>query len=160
MVGKVMGYVKKMADLVSNKKALRDYEVLDTYEAGIMLMGTEIKSLRNHGGNLRDAYVKVQKGELWLVGASIAPYNFGNLHNHEEKRDRKLLLHSYEIRKIRTAIEQKGLTIVPLAFYLKKGRVKVKIAIARGKKQYDKRAAIKERDEKRRLQGIMKQYNR
>jgi SsrA-binding protein len=143
-------------DLVSNRKAFYQYEVLDTYEAGIALLGTEIKSLRAHGGSLQEAYVKVLKGELWLIGCSIAPYRYGNIHNHEERRERKLLMHGYEIEKIRRQVQEKGVTLIPIAFYLKKGRVKVKIGIARGKKGEDKRAAIKEREDKRSMQRMIR----
>lgn len=144
-------------DLVSNRKATHNYEILETFEAGIALQGTEIKSLRNHGGSLQESYVKVTDTELWLVGCSIAPYKFGNIHNHEERRERKLLMHKREIRQLKTAVQEKGLTIIPLAFYLKEGRVKVKVAIAKGKRNYDKREAIKERDEKRHIAKAMKE---
>ncbi len=146
----------KPTELVSNKKATHNYEILETMEAGIILQGTEIKSLRDHGGNLADSYVKVLKRELWLVGSHIAPYRFGNIHNHEERRDRKLLMHKREIERLREATSEKGLTVIPLSFYLKEGRVKVKLAIAKGKKTFDKREAIKERDEKRRMDKAMK----
>ncbi len=149
-----------MADLVSNRKAFHNYEILEQFEAGIVLQGTEVKSLRTHGGNLGEAYVKIIAGELWLLGASIAPYRFGNVHNHEEKRERKLLMHRREIAKLKAAIQQQGLAIIPLAVYLKKGKVKIKIAVARGKKLFDKRASIKERDEKRNMQNIAKNFNR
>lgn len=146
------------SELASNRRARHDFEILDTFEAGIVLRGTEIKSLRDGGGSLQEAYVKILKGELWLIGAHISPYRFGNVHNHEERRDRKLLMHSYEIRKLRVAIQEKGLTIVPLALYLQKGRVKIKIAVGRGKKTIDKREAIKERDEKKRMEKAVKHY--
>lgn len=149
---------EKSSDLVSNRRAFHDYEILDTFEAGIALQGTEVKSLRDHGGSLQEAYVKVVKQEVWLVGSSITPYRFGNIHNHEEKRQRKLLLHKREIENLKTATQEKGLTIVPLAMYLKNGRVKVKIAIGKGKKSFDKRAAIKAKDEKRHIQQAMKQH--
>ncbi len=149
----------KGKDLVSNRKAYHLYEILETFEAGITLKGTEIKSLRDHGGSLQEAYVRVIQNELWLIGCSIAPYRYGNIHNHEERRDRKLLLHKREIAKLKTATQEKGLTIVPISMYLKKGRVKVKIGTAKGKKSADKRATIKERDEKRRMQRIMKEHD-
>jgi len=136
-------------ELVSNRKARYNFEILETFEAGIALQGTEIKSLRQGGGSLQEAYIKVIRGELWLVGCSIAPYRFGNVHNHEERRDRKLLMHKREIEKLKTAQQQKGLSIVPLSLYLKKGRAKLQIATARGKKLHDKRQTIKEREEKR-----------
>jgi SsrA-binding protein len=147
------------SELVSNRRATHDYEILDTYVAGIMLMGTEIKSLRDHGGNLQDAYVKVIKNELWLVGCNIAHYRFGNLNNHEEKRDRKLLMHKREIQKLKEAQMEKGLAVIPLAMYLDNGRAKVKIAIGKGKKAIDKRASIKDKDDKRRIDRAMKGYN-
>lgn len=143
-------------DLVSNRRATHDYEILDTFEAGIVLQGTEIKSIRDHGASLQEAYVKVLHGEIWLIGCSIAPYRFGNIHNHEEKRDRKLLMHKREIDRLKVASQEKGLTIIPLAMYLKQGRIKLRVGIAKGKKNIDKRADIKERDEKRRVQQAMK----
>src|SRR5262249_54215438 len=114
-------------ELVSNKKAGFLYEILDTLECGIVLLGTEIKSLRDHGGSLQDAYVTCEKSELWLIHASIAPYRFGNIHNHEEKRKRKLLAHKREIRRLQAQVQEKGLTCIPLSMYLKNGKVKVKI---------------------------------
>lgn len=149
---------KPSSDLVSNRRATHDYEILETYEAGIALLGTEIKSLRDHGGSLQEAYVRVLEDELWLLGCSIAPYRFGNVYNHQEKRDRKLLMHKKEIEKLKTASQEKGLTLIPLAFYLKNGWVKVKVAVAKGKKSFDKRAAIKERDDKRRMQKAIKHH--
>jgi SsrA-binding protein len=142
-----------MNELVSNRRAFHDYEVLDTYEAGIVLLGTEIKSLRNHGGSLQDAYVDVKGAALWLMNSSIAPYSFGNIHNHEERRPRKLLMHKNEIEKLRKQVAEKGLTLIPLAIYLnKKGIAKVKVAVAKGKKAYDKRAALKDRESRRAMQ--------
>ena len=140
-------------ELVSNRRARHDYEILDTYEAGIMLLGTEIKSLRNHGGSLQDAYVDIKGAAPWLLNASIAPYSFGNIHNHEERRPRKLLMHKGEIEKLRKQVAEKGLTLIPLSLFLnKKGFVKVTIAVAKGKKSHDKRAALKEKDIKRSIQ--------
>ena len=147
---------KNESELVSNRRARHDYEILETYEAGIALLGTEIKSLRNSGGTLQDAFVMVEKGEAWLKNASIAPYSFGNRFNHEERRDRKLLLHKREILKLKKIVEQKGLTIIPLGMYLRKGFVKVKIAVGRGKKQYDKRSATKAREQKREVDRALK----
>ncbi|QVL54781.1 MAG: SsrA-binding protein SmpB [Simkaniaceae bacterium] len=147
---------KSESELVSNRRARHDYEILEALEAGMSLQGTEIKSLRDHGGSLQEAYVIIDKMEAWLKGASIAPYSFGNIHNHEEKRDRKLLLHKREIEKLKRSIQEKGLTIIPLAIYLKRGRAKVKIAVARGKKQHDKRSAIKEREHKRSMERALK----
>lgn len=145
-------------ELVANRRAFHDYEILETFEAGLALLGTEIKSLRNHGGNLSESYVKVIRGELWLVGASIAPYRFGNIHNHEEKRDRKLLMHRREIDRLEEAIRLKGHTVIALSLYLKNGCVKLKIGIAKGRKSHDKRHAIKEKESKRELARAIKKY--
>ncbi len=139
------------ADLASNKKAFYEYEILETFEAGIELKGTEVKSLRDHGGSLQEAYVRPLGGEMWLIGAHIAGYRFGNLHNHDEKRSRKLLMHKREILKLSSKVKEKGLTLVPISLYLKKGKVKLKIGLARGKKLWDKRESIKTRDEARRM---------
>ncbi len=145
-------------DLVSNRRATHDYEILETFEAGLVLQGTEIKSIRANGATLQEAYIKVLHGEIWLIGSGVAPYRFGNIHNHEEKRDRKLLMHKREINRLKVASQEKGLTIIPLALYLKQGRIKIRVAIAKGKKNIDKRADIKERDEKRHMQQALKQY--
>ncbi len=140
------------SELVSNRRAGHDYEFLETFEAGIILLGTEIKSLRNHGGSLQDAFVDAKGAELWLLNASITPYSFGGVFNHEDKRPRKLLMHKREMEKLRKNVKEKGLTIIPLSIFLKKGIAKVKIALAKGKKSYDKRAALKERDDLRSMQ--------
>jgi len=139
-------------ELVSNRKAGHDYEIIETFEAGIALLGTEIKSLRANGGSLQDAWVDVRGRQLWLMNSSIAPYSFGNIHNHEERRERRLLMHKREIEKLRTFKAEKGLQIVPLSIYLKKGIAKVRIATAKGKKAYDKRAALKKREDTRAMQ--------
>ncbi|EKE08296.1 MAG: hypothetical protein ACD_17C00245G0002 [uncultured bacterium] len=137
-------------ELVVNRKATYDYEILETFEAGIVLLGSEIKSLKDHGGALRDAWVDVRVPEVFLINASIAPYSHGGVFNHEEKRQRKLLLHKREIEALRKGTQQKGLSIIPLSIFLnKKGFAKIRIAIARGKKAYDKRAAIKEKEHKK-----------
>ncbi|HSX38274.1 MAG TPA: SsrA-binding protein SmpB [Chlamydiales bacterium] len=142
-------------ELVSNRRAFHDFEILETYEAGIVLLGTEIKSLRNHGGSLQDAFVEVKERSLWLCNSSIAPYGFGNIHNHEERRQRKLLMHKSEIEKLRKKSAEKGFTLIPLAIYLNtKGIAKARIAVAKGKKAYDKRAALKERISKRAMQRL------
>lgn len=145
------------SELVSNRRAFHDYEILDSVEAGIILQGTEVKSLRAHGGSLQDAYVLVSQDNLVLLkNASIAQYRYGNIHNHEEKRDRKLLLHKREIISLKNQSQEKGLTLIPLSLYLSKGMVKVKIGIARGKKSYDKREALKSREHKRAIDRAMK----
>jgi len=145
-----------MSDLVSNRKAYHHYEILETLEAGIILCGTEIKSLREHGGNLQDGYLIFHQGAAYLKNSSIAPYRFGNLFNHAERRERKLLLHKRELLRLKAVIDEKGYTVIPLALYLKKGIVKVRLGVARGKKRYDKRAAIKKREEERMIARSMK----
>ncbi len=137
-------------ELVSNRRALHDYEIIETFEAGIALVGTEIKSLRNHGGSLQDAYVDARGAELWLLNCTIAPYSFGNIHNHEERRPRKLLMHKREIEKLHRLVMEKNLVVIPLSIFLnKKGIAKVRIGVGKGKKEYDKRASIKAREDKR-----------
>lgn len=139
-----------MDDLVSNRRAYHNYEILETFEAGMALMGSEVKSLRSHHGSLQEAYVLVtDKGEVILKNATIAPYSYGAHFGHEERRERKLLLHKREIQKLRDAARLKGLTIVPLSIYIRRGNIKIKIGIARGKKAYDKRAALKEKEHRR-----------
>jgi SsrA-binding protein len=150
---------KTDAELVSNRKAHHNYEILETFEAGIALKGTEVKSLRDHGGSLQEAYIKVMENELWLIGCSIAPWRYGNIHNHEERRERKLLMHKKEIAKLKVSVQEKGFTIIPLAMYLKSGRVKIKIATARGKSTIDKRQSIKDKDEKRHIDKMLKNYS-
>ncbi len=145
-----------MEDLVSNRKAHHNYEILETLESGIVLLGTEIKSLRNHGGNLQESYVVFHRGEAYLKNSSIAPYKFGNIYNHEEKRERKLLLHKRELLRLKSVIDEKGLTIIPLGMYLKHGLVKVRLGVAKGKKAYDKRASLKARQDKREMDRSMK----
>jgi SsrA-binding protein len=149
---------ERSGDLVSNRRATHDYEILETFEAGIVLVGTEIKAIREHSATLQEAHVRVMEGEVWLIGCNIAHYKYGNIHNHEEKRHRKLLMHKREIRKLKVATQEKGLTIIPLSLYLKNGRIKVKIAIAKGKKTVDKRADIKERDQKKHVQQALKNF--
>ncbi len=146
-----------MEDLVSNRKAHHNYEILETLESGIVLLGTEIKSLRDHGGNLQEAYVVFHRREAFLKNSSIAPYKFGNIYNHEERRERKLLLHKRELLRLKSVIDEKGLTIIPLGMYLKHGLVKVRLGIAKGKKAYDKRASLKARQDKREMDRSMKQ---
>ena len=135
--------------IIRNRKAFHDYHIHDRWEAGIALLGSEVKSLREGKGNLRDAYGKITDGEIYLVGVHISPYDPAARDNHDPRRDRKLLLHRAEIRRLIGKVNEKGLTLVPLSLYFKKGKVKVDLALASGKRQYDKRAAIKEKDIKR-----------
>lgn len=150
---------KKNNDLVSNRRASFNYEILETLEAGIVLQGTEIKSLRDNGGNLQDSWVKIDSNEAWLMGCHISPYRFGNIHNHEERRERKLLLHKRELSKLKAAQQEKGLALIPLGIFLKNGIAKVTLAIGKGKKTFDKREAIQERDDKRQIGRLLKQHN-
>jgi SsrA-binding protein len=136
-------------ELVSNRQARYHFEILETFEAGLALVGTEVKSLRDHHGSLAESYVAPDRGELWLLGAHIPHYKFGNRQNHEERRPRKLLMHRQEIRKLAAKVAEKGLTLVPLSLYLKEGRIKLQLALARGKQMHDKREAIREREDRR-----------
>lgn len=135
--------------VIRNRKALHDYHILDRWEAGIALRGSEVKSLREGKANLRDAYATVRDGEIYLINAHISPYDPAARDNHDPRRERKLLLHRQEIRRLIGKVVEKGLTLVPLAFYFKRGKVKVELALASGKRQYDKRAALKEKDIRR-----------
>ena len=133
-----------------NRKARHNYEITDTFEAGLVLTGTEIKSIRAGKANLSDAYARVEKGEAWLVGAHIAPFEQGNRYNHEPRRDRKLLLHRTEIDQLMGRAAAKGLTVVPLRMYITdKGRAKLELGLARGKQLYDRRRDIADRDSRR-----------
>jgi len=140
-----------MADIVTNSKARRDYHILETFEAGIVLRGTEVKALRAGKGQLRDAFARVENEEVFLYNAHIDEYSHGNLQNHEPKAVRKLLLHKSEIRKLFSLASVKGNALVPLSFYWKNGRVKVALAVGKGKAQYDKREALKQRESDREL---------
>jgi SsrA-binding protein len=145
--------VKLIAD---NRKARYEYELLDRYEAGIVLTGTEVKSLRDGGASLQQAYADVRDGEAWLIGAHIAEYGQGNVANHEPDRDRKLLLHSKEIASLLGKVRERGLTLVPTRLYFKDGKVKVELALARGKEQRDKRRDIAKRDADRQIDRALK----
>ena len=132
--------------LLLNKKARFNYFIDETLECGIELQGTEVKSLRENRFSFGDSYARIKDGQLYLIGFHISPYPFGNLHNHEPERERKLLVHKEEIRKLRKKVEEKGFTLVPIKVYLKNGLIKVELGICRGKKLYDKRETIKQRD--------------
>ena len=135
--------------VTSNRRAYHDFHILDTVEAGIALTGTEIKSIREGKATIAEAYARIENGELWLIGANIAPYSHGNRSNHDPDRPRKLLVHRRELERLRAAIEQKGLTLIPLRLHLKQGLAKLDIGVARGKKLYDKRASEAERQSRR-----------
>ena len=135
-----------MAQLADNRKARHEYAILQTFEAGIALQGTEVKALRQGKANLVDSYANLKNGEIFLVGAHISVYEQGNINNHEPTRTRKLLLNKSEIRKLIGKVKEKGLTLIPLRLYFKNGKVKVELALVKGKKVYDKRETIAKRD--------------
>lgn len=140
-----------MPDILTNSKARRDYHILETFEAGIVLHGTEVKALRAGKGQISDAFARVEKDEVWLYNAHIDEYSFGNIQNHQPKAPRKLLLHKAEIRKLFGLASVKGNTLVPLSFYWKNGKVKVALGVGKGKVQFDKREDIKKRDSEREM---------
>ncbi len=142
--------------VATNRKAYHDYHVGETYEAGIALTGTEIKSVRQGMLSLRDSFARVENGEIFLYDMHVSPYEAGNRFNHEPRRTRKLLLHKAEIRKLTTKTQEKGFTLIPLKVYLKGGRAKVELALAKGKRLYDKREDIKRRDIKRQVDQVIK----
>ena len=146
--------------IADNRKALYDYHVLDTWEAGIVLVGTEVKAIREGGVNLRDSYARIDNGEIWLLNLHISPYSHRGSAFHEERRQRKLLLKREEIRKLTGKVTEKGLTLVPLRMYFKDGRVKVAIALARGKQMHDKRETIRRRDVDRETRAAVKSRSR
>jgi len=143
---------------IQNKKAKFDYEIIDTYEAGIVLTGTEIKSIRDGKAQLRDSYAVIRNGEVFLLNMHISHYEQGNIFNHDETRTRKLLFHKKEILKLRDKVEVEGLTLVPIKLYFKGSNAKILIGVARGKKTYDKRESIKKRDIDRDLKKQYKNY--
>jgi SsrA-binding protein len=142
--------------IASNRKARFDYELLDHFEAGMVLLGPEVKSLRAGHASLTDAYATVRKGELWLVNAHISPYEQAGRENPEPRRERKLLMRKSEIERLASKVHEKGLTLVPVSLYWKGGRAKCELALARGKRRYDKRQSIRQREEKRELARVMK----
>ena len=146
-----------MQELIAkNKKAYHNYHILDEIEAGIVLLGTEVKAIREHRVNLKDSFARVQGGEVWLENCHIAAYKNGNRDNHAPRRRRKLLLHRREINKIVGKAKRKGLTLVPLALYFKNGKAKVRLAVARGKNTYDKREAKRKKIIEREIQAQLK----
>ena len=150
----------KIRDVASNRKAYHDYFIQDKIEAGVVLSGTEIKSVRDGRVNLRDSYVRIENGEAWLWNAHISSYDHaGKYFNHAPTRNRKLLLHKNEIRRLQLQTKAKGLTLVPLRMYLKQGKAKIEVGTAIGKKNYDKRDALAERDATREMQRAVKEVN-
>jgi SsrA-binding protein len=146
--------------IVENRRARHDFHILERVEAGIVLSGTEVKSLRDGGGNLREAYAQLRDGEAFLVGANIAPYRQGNIANHEPVRDRKLLLHRREIEKLGSQVAERGMTLVPLALYFSDGRVKLELGLARGKERADRRQALADRDAQRQIDRALRERER
>lgn len=140
----------RIKTVAQNRKARHDYFILDAFECGIVLTGTEIKSVRNGNLNLKDSYASLENGELWLFGVHISPYEKGTYYNHEPERDRKLLMHKHELIRLRSKIREKGLTLVPLSVYIKDNkRAKVELALVKGRTAHDKRDMIADRDAKR-----------
>lgn len=148
------GNIKVITD---NRKARHDFHIEETFETGIVLVGTEVKSLRAGRVNLKDSYARVENGEIFLFNAHISPYEQGNRFNHEPLRTRKLLMNKYEIRKLIGQVHEKGLTLVPLKMYFKNGRAKVQLALAKGKKLYDKRDDMAARDAKREMEKAFRE---
>lgn len=140
---------KEQRVVITNRKARHDYFIIDTLEAGLVLKGTEVKSLRAGNANLLDSHALVKNGEVWLFGMHISPYEHASFENHDPRRTRKLLLSSREIRRLLARVQEKGLTIIPLSVYFKGPYAKIELAVAQGKKSYDKREALKQRDAKR-----------
>ena len=154
------GSAVRFKDVAVNRRALHDYEILERYEAGIALTGSEIKSVRGSKVSLQEAYARPDRGEVWLHGAHIAEYGPAAHFGHEPRRPRRLLLHKKQIYEIEEAAGQKGLTLIPLRLYLKDGKAKVEIAVARGRRQYDKREAIAKREADREIERALRRRNR
>jgi SsrA-binding protein len=146
--------------LATNREAYYNYHILETHECGIALTGTEVKSIREGRCNLKDSYAQMRNGEAWLVNAHISPYSHGNRENHEPTRARKLLLHKREIERLIGKAQEKGLTLVPTKMYLKNGRVKLELAVAKGKKLFDKRETERRREADREARAMMKERSR
>jgi SsrA-binding protein len=146
--------------IADNRKALHDYHVLDSWEAGVALLGTEVKAIREGSVNLRDSYARLENGEVWLMNLHISPYSHTGYAHHDERRQRKLLLHRHEIEKLSGRVVEKGLTLVPLRMYLNKGRVKVALALVKGKQAHDKRETIRRREVDRETRAAVKARSR
>ncbi|MFR4286572.1 MAG: SsrA-binding protein SmpB [Enterococcus italicus] len=144
--------------IAQNKKARHDYSILDTIEAGVVLQGTEIKSVRNSRINLKDGFVRIRNGEAYLYNVHISPYDQGNIFNHDPLRTRKLLLHKKQIQKLANEAKNPGTTIVPLKVYIKDGFAKVLIGLAKGKREYDKRETLKRKDQERQISRVLKNF--
>jgi len=151
---------KAQKTIAENRKALHDYHVLETWEAGLVLLGTEVKAIREGRVNLRDSFARLDKGEVWLTNVHISPYSHTGYAHHEERRQRKLLLHMHEILKLTGRVREKGLTLVPLQMYFKNGRVKVTLALVKGKQEHDKRETIRRREVERETRAAVKERRR
>lgn len=151
-----MAHERGKGTLAQNRKAFHDYFIEETYEAGIVLQGTEIKSIRKGSANLRDAYASIENGEVWLRNMHVSPYEQGNRFNHEPLRSRKLLLHRSEISKLIGLTKQEGYTLVPTKIYIRNGFCKVELGLAKGKKLHDKRESVKKRDAQREIQRALR----
>jgi SsrA-binding protein len=149
---------EKSQDIVVNKKARFEYEILDTFEAGIVLHGTEVKSLRLKNVSIQEAFARIKNNEVFIVGMNISLYEMANRFNHEPLRERKLLMHKHEIKRLTGKLQEKGLTLVPLKLYFKNGKAKVLLGLGKGKAKYDKRKTIQKRDADRDMQRDLKRY--
>lgn len=149
---------EKIQVITTNKKALHDYTIQERIEAGIVLVGTEVKSLREGRCNLRDSYARIRNGEMWLIGMHISPYKNAGYASHDPFRDRKLLLHKDEILRLWRKVQEKGVTLIPLKLYFKNGKAKVELGVATGKRKYDKRQELARRDQEREMKRLEKHY--
>ncbi len=149
-----------MKVVTTNRRARHDYEIIDRFEAGMVLLGSEVKSLRQGNANLKDSFAYVKDGEVWLVGAYIAPYSFSRGGGHDPERPRKLLLHRREIDRIAGKLAEQGLTLVPLSIYFKDGKAKVELGLARGRRTVDKRRALREREQRREMERALRRGRR
>jgi SsrA-binding protein len=144
--------------ITTNKKAFHDYQILEKLEAGLVLTGSEVKSLRQGRCNIKDSYARIMSGEAWLIGLNISSYADASYHDHEPERRRKLLLHKDEIKRLHRKVQEKGFTLIPLRLYFKRGVAKVEIGLATGKREYDKRQDITKRDQERELKRMQKKF--
>lgn len=165
-VGAVVGWpgavacMEEIKELGVNRQASHNYHLLERFEAGLVLTGTEVKSVRGGRLNLRDSYAALKGSEAWLLNCHISPYTHGNIQNHDPLRERKLLLHREEIRRLIGKVRERGFTLVPLRIYLKKGRIKIEIALAKGKREYDKREAIRRREAEMEVKQAIREARR
>jgi SsrA-binding protein len=151
---------ERFRDIAQNRRALHEYEILDRVEAGLVLQGSEVKGLRERGGTISDAYVQIREGEAWLIGAHFADYENASYAGHDPRRTRKLLLHRREIERLASALNEKGLALIPLRMYFKEGRAKIELGLGRGKTLYDKRRTLAERDARREADRAIKATRR